>query len=80
MGFLDPKPLTPAGLDAAVTALATNPASALATAQNATYAKGGGASRVITGPTLPTLPAGTEYVWNKTNGAGTLLDILTGVA
>ena len=38
MGFLDPKPLTPAGLDTAVTALATNPASALATAQNATYA------------------------------------------
>lgn len=49
-------------------------------AQNATYAQGGGSARVITGPTLPTLPAGTEYIWNKTDGAGTLLDIVSGVA
>lgn len=49
-------------------------------ALSATYALGGGASRTITGPTLPTLPAGTEYIWNKTDGAGTLLDILSGVA
>lgn len=28
----------------------------------------------------PSLPPGTEYVWNKTDGAGTLLDIVTGVA
>ena len=26
------------------------------------------------------LPSGTEYVWNKTDGAGTLLDIVSGVA
>lgn len=46
----------------------------------ATYALGGGSARTITGPTLPTLPAGTEYIWNKTDGAGTLLDIVSGVA
>lgn len=28
----------------------------------------------------PSLPPGTEYVWNKTDGAGTLLDIVSGVA
>ena len=28
----------------------------------------------------PGLPHGTEYVWMKTDGAGTLLDILSGVA
>lgn len=28
----------------------------------------------------PSLPPGTEYVWNKTDGAGTLIDIITGVA
>ena len=44
------------------------------------YASGGGSAKVITGPTLPTLTVGTEYVWNKTDGAGTLLDILSGVA
>lgn len=46
----------------------------------ATYALGGGTSRTITGPTLPELPPGTEYIWNKTDGAGTLLDIVSGVA
>jgi len=40
---------------------------------NATYARG------VTGPTLPAnMPPG-EYVWFQTDGAGTLLDILTGV-
>lgn len=51
---------------------------------NGTFAPGKGTgtipAQVITGPTLPTLPSGTEYVWNKTDGAGTLLDIQTGVA
>lgn len=28
----------------------------------------------------PSLPTGTEYVWMKTDGAGHLLDILSGVA
>ena len=28
----------------------------------------------------PDVPPGTEFVWFKTDGAGTLLDILTGVA
>jgi hypothetical protein len=34
------------------------------------------------GPTDPSasLPHGTEYVWMKTDGAGTLLDIVSGVA
>lgn len=33
------------------------------------------------GPTQPTtIPAGHEYVWLKTDGAGNLLDILSGVA
>jgi hypothetical protein len=34
------------------------------------------------GPVDPasTLPPGAEYVWFKTDGAGLLLDILTGVA
>ena len=50
------------------------------TALGATYALGGGSSRTITGPTLPALPTGTEYIWNKTDGAGTLLDIVSGVA
>jgi hypothetical protein len=49
-------------------------------ALNSTYALGGGTSRTITGPTLPALPPGTEYIWNKTDGAGTLLDIVSGVA
>lgn len=37
-------------------------------------------AQVITGPTMPTLPSGTEYIWNQTDGAGTLLDIISGVA
>lgn len=34
------------------------------------------------GPTDPStfLAPGTEYVWHKTDGAGTLLDIVSGVA
>lgn len=35
---------------------------------------------IVTGPTLPVLATGTEYVWNKTDGAGILLDIISGVA
>jgi hypothetical protein len=37
---------------------------------------------VIRGPDDPsaTLPIGIEYVWMKTDGAGTLLDIVSGVA
>lgn len=38
------------------------------------------ATYVHFGPSLPSLPSGTEYVWNKTDGAGTLLDIVSGVA
>lgn len=30
-------------------------------------------------PLIDALPSGTEYVWNKTNGAGALLDIVSGV-
>jgi hypothetical protein len=37
-GFLDPKPLTVAGLDNAVSGKITTPGSAVATALNATYA------------------------------------------
>jgi hypothetical protein len=37
MGFLDPKPVTQAGLDAATTALAADPASDLAVELSATY-------------------------------------------
>jgi hypothetical protein len=61
--------LTKAAIDERVTAVG-----------DATYVRGGGAAQLITGPTLPTLPTGTEYVWNKTDGAGNLLDILSGVA
>ncbi|MBC7594542.1 MAG: hypothetical protein H7288_11490 [Kineosporiaceae bacterium] len=52
----------------------TNPASAAGVALSATY--------VSFGPISPVgrLAPGTEYVWNKTDGAGTLIDILTGVA
>ena len=39
-----------------------------------------GTASVYAGPTLPTYPTGTEYVWWKTDGAGHLLDILSGVA
>lgn len=35
---------------------------------------------VAKGATKPVLPPGTEYVWMKTDGAGTLLDIVSGVA
>ena len=72
--------VTEAAVPAHIENEVTTPGTPTATALSATYALGGGASRTITGPTLPPLPAGTEYVWNKTDGAGTLLDILTGVA
>jgi hypothetical protein len=39
-----------------------------------------GSARAVAGPGLPQLPAGTEYVWFQTDGAGELLDILSGVA
>lgn len=38
----------------------------------------GGSARVSAGPAQPASPAG-EYVWLKTNGAGVLLDIVSGV-
>lgn len=67
-------------LDAKVAAKVADGTSATATALSATYARGQGSTVLINGPTLPTLPAGTEYIWHKTDGAGTLLDILSGVA
>ena len=44
MGFLDPKPQSQAGLDAAAAALMNNPASALRGAGNATYAPANGST------------------------------------
>jgi len=52
-----------------------NPASASSVRLSTTFAAG------HTGPTNPesSLSSGTEYVWFQTDGAGQLLDILTGV-
>lgn len=54
---------------------------------NGTYAQGRGTgtapAAIVTGPVMPNSPAlttGTEYVWLETDGAGNLLDILSGVA
>lgn len=45
------------------------------------YADVTGGVRKITGPTLPAMPAGTKYVWEKTDATtGDLVDIVTGVA
>lgn len=83
-GWLRDKHLPPnlraANMPGFLASEAADPASPLAGELSATYALGGGTSRTITGPTLPDLPPGTEYIWNKTDGAGTLLDIVSGVA
>lgn len=52
----------------------------------ASVVSGGGAARVFAGPEasvrplIDALPDGTEYSWTKTNGAGVLLDLVSGVA
>lgn len=51
-----------------------DPASAIGSALSASYVGFG----TVDPSTF--LPPGTEYVWNQTDGAGVLLDIVSGVA
>jgi hypothetical protein len=61
MGFLDPKPVTTAGLDAATAALAANPASDLAGELSSTYDPIGAAAAAAA-PKLNSSVAATTYV------------------
>lgn len=68
-------PVAPADFyDEILTDKAQDSSSAFSAALRAAYVSHG-----TTDPG-PTLAKGTEYVWMKTDGAGTLLDILAGVS
>lgn len=69
---LDGRYVTPVSLATEIGNPATPGGTALSAAITATAS--------VKGPTLPTLATGTEYVWLKTDGAGTLLDIVSGIA
>ena len=68
--------------DAAMTAIDADPDSDFRVQsdarQSASFAGIGTQAKLDT--TLAALTPGTEYVWNLTDGAGTLLDIVSGVA
>lgn len=74
VGGPQPEPVVAYGLDEAIAAEMQRSGSAIETQLNATF--------VSHGTTDPgtTLPAGTPYIWYKTDGAGTVLDIMSGVA
>lgn len=78
----DPGPQGAAGTNATVTDTAMAAAWGASTGAKAAADPAVRAALVSKGTTSPaaSLPPGTEYVWMQTDGAGTLLDIVSGVA